>query len=208
MRVVIGALAVICAAAMPLAAQEKTAVAAATAPAGSAIAGPTISAKNAPPDYVIGIGDVLEVLFWREKELSAEVSVRPDGKITLPLLNEIEANGLTPEQLRLTVLERANRFVDDPRPTVLVKEINSRNVYIIGQVTKQGTYPLLGPTSVLQLIAIAGGITDLASGDSAFILRNGNGRQMRIRFKYKSALKGERLEQNIDLKAGDTVVVP
>jgi len=167
-----------------------------------------IAESHTPPDYVIGIGDVLQVVFWRDKDLSAEVMVRPDGKITLPLLNEIEASGMTPEQLRLAVIERANRFVDDPRANVIVKEINSRNVYIIGQVTKQGTYPLLGPTSVLQLIATAGGVTEFASGDYAFILRNAAGRQMSIKFNYKSALKGQRLAQIVELKAGDTVVVP
>jgi polysaccharide export outer membrane protein len=164
--------------------------------------------SHTPPDYVIGIGDVLQVVFWRDKDLSAEVMVRPDGKITLPLLNEIDAGGLTPEQLRLAVLERANRFVDDPRANVLVKEINSRNVYILGQVAKQGTYPILAPTSVLQLIATAGGVTEYASGDYAFILRNQGGRQMSIKFNYKSALKGQRLAQIVELKAGDTVVVP
>ena len=158
-----------------------------------------IAESHTPPDYVIGIGDVLQVVFWRDKDLSAEVMVRPDGKITLPLLNEIEASGMTPEQLRLAVIERANRFVDDPRANVIIKEINSRNVYIIGQVTKQGTYPLLGPTSVLQLIATAGGVTEFASGDYAFILRNAAGRQMSIKFNYKSALKGQRLAQIVEL---------
>jgi len=167
-----------------------------------------VTESHTPPDYVIGIGDVLQVVFWKDKDLSADVMVRPDGKITLPLLNEIEAAGLTPEQLRLAVIERANRFMDDPRANVLVREINSRNVYILGQVAKQGTYPLLGPTSVLQLIATAGGVTDYASGEYAFILRNAGGRQMSIKFNYKSALKGQRLAQIVELKAGDTVVVP
>ncbi|PYR68933.1 MAG: hypothetical protein DMF88_07650 [Acidobacteria bacterium] len=141
-----------------------------------------IAESHTPPDYVIGIGDVLQVVFWRDKDLSAEVMVRPDGKITLPLLNEIEASGMTPEQLRLAVIERANRFVDDPRANVIVKEINSR--------------------------ATARGVTEFASGDYAFILRNAAGRQMSIKFNYKSALKGQRLAQIVELKAGDTVVVP
>ena len=202
MRLLSAAVAVVLAGAMPAGAQQRTL----TAPKETAAS--AIAANHTPPDYVIGIGDVLQVVFWRDKDLSAEVIVRPDGKITLPLLNEIEANGMTPEQLRLTVIERANRFVDDPRANVLVKEINSRNVYIIGQVAKQGIYPLIGPTTVLQLIATAGGVTEYASGADAFILRNAGGRQMSIRFNYKSALKGQRLAQIVELKAGDTVVVP
>ena len=201
-RLVSAGVAMMLAGAVCAGAQQSTLVAPKEAAASAVVA------SHTPPDYVIGIGDVLQVVFWRDKDLSAEVIVRPDGKITLPLLNEIDANGLTPEQLRLAVIERANRFVDDPRANILVKEINSRNVYIIGQVAKQGSYPLIGPTSVLQLIATAGGVTEYASGDNAFILRNTAGRQMSIRFNYKSALKGQRLGQIVELKAGDTVVVP
>jgi polysaccharide export outer membrane protein len=167
-----------------------------------------VADTHPPPGYVIGQADVLEVLFWRDKELSAEVIVRPDGKITLPLLNEIEAAGLTPEQLRLNVMDRARRFVEDPRANVVVKQINSRNVFIVGEVTKPGTYPLTGPTSVLQLIATAGGLGEFAGSNSIVVLRNVAGKQERLPFNYKSVVKGKKLEQNIDLKAGDTVVVP
>ena len=161
-----------------------------------------------PPGYVIGQADVLEVLFWRDKELSAEVIVRPDGKITLPLLNEVDAAGLTPEQLRLNVMDRARRFVEDPRANVVVKQINSRNVFIVGEVTKPGTYPLTGPTSVLQLIATAGGLGEFANTGSIVVLRSVDGKQERFPFNYKSVVKGKKIEQNIELKAGDTVVVP
>jgi polysaccharide export outer membrane protein len=166
------------------------------------------SAVDAPPGYVIGPLDVLEVLFWRDKDLSAEVVVRPDGKISLPLLNDVEAGGLTPEQLRSQVLDRARRFVEDPTATVIVKQINSRNVFIMGEVQKPGTYPLGGPTTVLQLIAVAGGLTEFASRDEIVLLRTIEGLAERHRVNYSAVLKGNDLKQNLDLKPGDTVVVP
>jgi len=166
------------------------------------------SEVHAPPGYVIGPLDVLEVLFWRDKDLSAEVVVRPDGKISLPLLNEVEAGGLTPEQLRFRVLENARRFVEDPTATVIVKQINSRNVFIMGEVQKPGTYPLGGPASVLQLIAIAGGLTEFASRDEIVLLRTVDGKSERHRVNYSAVLKGNDLTQNRQLQPGDTVIVP
>ena len=166
------------------------------------------SEVHAPPGYVIGALDVIEVLFWKDKDLSAEVVVRPEGKISLPLLNEIDAGGLTPEQLRLRVLESARRFVEDPTATVVVKQINSRNVYIMGEVLKPGTYPLGGATSVLQLIAVAGGMTEFAARDEIVLMRTIDGQTVRHRVKYNEVLKGKNLEQNLQLQPGDTVVVP
>jgi polysaccharide export outer membrane protein len=163
---------------------------------------------HAPPGYVIGPLDVLEVLFWRDKDLSAEVMVRPDGKITLPLLNEIEAGGLTPEQLRLSVMERARRFVEEPTATIVVKQINSRHVFILGEVMKPGSYPLAARTSVLQLLATAGGLSEFASRDQIVVLRAGEGQTERFTVNYTAVVKGEDLRQNIELMAGDTVVVP
>ena len=163
---------------------------------------------HAPPGYVIGPLDVLEVLFWKDKDLSAEVVVRPDGKISLPLLNEIEAGGLTPEQLRFRVLENARRFVEDPTATVIVKQINSRNVFIMGEVQKPGTYPLGGATSVLQLIAVAGGLSEFAARDEIVVLRTLEGQTQRHRVNYNDVLNGKDLKQNLQLRPGDTVVVP
>ena len=163
---------------------------------------------HTPPGYVIGPLDVVGVLFWKDEDLSAEVVVRPDGKISLPLLNEIEAGGLTPEQLRLRVLESARRFVEDPTVSIVVKQINSRNVYIMGEVLKPGTYPLGGPTSVLQLIAVGGGMTEFASRDDIVLMRTVDGQTVRHRVKYNEVLKGKNLEQNLLLQPGDTVVVP
>jgi polysaccharide export outer membrane protein len=116
-----------------------------------------------PPDYVIGAEDVLSIVVWREKELSAEVTVRPDGKVTLPLLNDVDAAGLTPEQLRQQLTTAATRYVADPIVTVLVRAINSRKVYITGEVRNPGIYPLVAPTTVLQLIARAGGTNENAN---------------------------------------------
>jgi polysaccharide biosynthesis/export protein len=162
----------------------------------------------APPGYVIGPDDVLQVLYWREKDVSAEVSVRPDGMISLPLLNDVVAAGLTPDQLHDKVNELAKKYFEDPSVTIVVKTINSRRVYITGSVNKPGTYPLTAPTTVLQLIAMAGGLTEFAKENDIAVMRTENGKPMRYPFKYKDVAKGKNLKQNIELKPGDTVIVP
>ena len=159
-------------------------------------------------DYKIGTDDVLSIVFWREKDLSGDVTVRPDGKITLPLLNELDAAGLTPEQLREKVRESAGKFVQDPEVTVLVKTMNSRRVFITGQVGKPGAYPLMGATTVLQLIAMAGGVNEYADAENISVMRTENGKATALRFNYKDVSKRKKLEQNVELKPGDTVVVP
>ena len=161
-----------------------------------------------PPDYIIGPNDQLSILFWREKDLSADVLVRPDGKISLPLLNDVQAGGLTPEQLRVKVTEAAQRFVDDPNATVVVRQINSRKVFITGEVEKPGEYALAGPTTVLQLIATAGGIKEYADKEKIVILRIENGRETTLKFNYQQVVRQQKPNQNIMLKPGDTVVVP
>lgn len=162
-----------------------------------------------PPDYVIGPDDVLQVLFWRERDHSAEVVVRPDGMISLPLLNDVQAAGLTPDQLRAKVTADARKyFQEDPSVTVIVKQINSRKVFITGQVNKPGPYPLGGPTTVLQLIAMAGGLGDFADQKNIAVMRVENGKPVRYPFNYKDVIKGKNLKQNILLKPGDTVIVP
>lgn len=162
-----------------------------------------------PPDYVIGPEDVLAVLFWREKDLSVEqVVVRPDGMITLPLLNDIQAAGLTPEELRDSLAKAASRFVEDPNATVVVRQINSRKVFVTGQVGRPGAYPLLGPTTVLQAIAQAGGLLEYAKANDILVMRQVKGRTQTFKFRYKDVTRGKHLEQNIELKPGDTVVVP
>jgi polysaccharide export outer membrane protein len=174
------------------------------ADAAPAIAG----AIEPPPGYVIGADDVLTVVFWREKDLSGDVAVRPDGKITLPLLNDIQASGLTPEELRNRVTKAASQYVEDPNVTVVVKAINSRKVFITGNITKPGPYPLVGPTTVLQLIATAGGVHEFAKTERILIMRTEGGKPVARRFNYKEVVEGKKLDQNVELLPGDTVVVP
>lgn len=161
-----------------------------------------------PPDYIIGPEDVLAVLFWREKEMSSDVVVRPDGMISLPLLNDVHASGLTPDQLRLHLTEAAAKFVTDPTVSIVVKAINSRKVYVTGMVGRPGPYPLTGPTTVIQMLAIAGGVHEFADEKNITILRTENGRQIALRFNYKDVSRRKHLEQNIELKPGDTIIVP
>jgi polysaccharide export outer membrane protein len=161
-----------------------------------------------PADFVIGPNDVLTVVFWRDKDMSGDVAVRPDGKISLPLLNDVQAAGLTPEQLRQALTAAAAKYVEDPSITVVVKEINSRRVFITGQVARPGPYALTGPTTVLQLISMAGGVAEYAHSKNITIMRTENGRPISFRFNYKEVINRKNLKQNIELKPGDTVIVP
>lgn len=161
-----------------------------------------------PAGYVVGPDDVLAILFWREKDLSVEVAVRPDGMITLPLINDLKAAGLTPDDLRTAITQAASRYVEDPNVTVVVKQINSRKVFVTGQIAKPGTYGLSGPTTVLQMIATAGGLADFAKSDRIVIMRTTDGKTETIKFNYKDVMKGKNLQQNIELRPGDTILVP
>lgn len=170
---------------------------------------PAVATGVVPPaGYVIGPEDILSVVFWREKELSAEVMVRPDGRISIPLLNDVEAAGLTPEQLRERVMAQAQRLVEDANVTIIVKQINSRRVFITGQVAKPGHYPLGGPTTVLQLIATAGGLLEYADASNIVVMRTEKGAQVTHRFNYKDVIRQRNVKQNIELKPNDTIVVP
>lgn len=170
---------------------------------------PTVApAVLVPPGYVIGPEDVLSVLYWKDKDMSTDVAVRPDGKISLPLLNDIDAAGLTPEQLRDRLMEESKRYLEDPNVTVVVKQINSRKVFVTGEIGKPGPYPLTGPTTVLQLIALAGGLRDFADSKKIVIVRTENGKPVTYRFNYKDVASRKNLSQNIELKPGDTIIVP
>ena len=160
-----------------------------------------------PKDYVIGVADVLSVVFWREKDLSAEVLVRPDGKISLPLLNDVPAAGLTPQQLAAAVQQAATKFVLDPGATVIVKEIRSRKVYVIGEVAKPGTFPLGSEMNVLQAIAEAGGFVEGANKGAIVIVRTESGKEHRYKFNYNDVVRGKNVQQNIRLAPGDTILV-
>ena len=177
---------------------------------GAVAAAPTRAAAVAPPpDYVIGADDVLSIMFWRDKDLSApEVVVRPDGMVTLPLLNDVQAAGRTPEQLGTAIREAARKYVEDPNPTVIVKEIKSRRVFITGRIEKPGPYPLNGKTTILQLIAMAGGLREYVDGKDISLMRTEQGKQSVYAFNYQDVVKKKYLHQNIELKPGDVVVVP
>jgi polysaccharide biosynthesis/export protein len=184
--------------AQPPAAQKQPPAPAPVVPAGV----PT------PPGYVIGPDDVLSIIYWRDKDMTADVQVRPDGRISLSLLNDVVAAGLTPDQLRERLVEESKKYIEDPNITVVVKTINSRKVFITGQVAKQGPYPLTGPTTAMQLIALAGGLGEYADSKNITILRTENGKQVAFKLNYKEVTSGKKLSQNIELKPGDTVVVP
>ena len=180
-----------------------------TAANGAKPAAPVIpTGVTPPPDYVIGPDDVLTIVFWRDKDMSSDVSVRPDGKISLPLVNEVQAAGLTPEQLRVQVTEAAAKLIEDPTVTIVVKAINSRRVFVTGNVGKPSVYPLSAPTTVLQMIATAGGILEYAKAKDIRIMRTENGKSVSFKFNYKDVSQGKKLEQNILLKPGDTIIVP
>ena len=161
-----------------------------------------------PADFVFGPDDVVSVLFWRDKDMSADVTVRPDGRISLPLINDIPAAGLTPEQLRRAITDASAKYLDDPTVTVIVKAINSRRVFITGQVTKPGEYSLTAPTTVLQLIAMSGGVLEYADAGHIVVMRTTAGRSESCPFNYNDVIRRKNLQQNIELRPGDTVVVP
>jgi polysaccharide export outer membrane protein len=177
-------------------------------PAAAGVQKPDQKGVEAPPDYVIGPDDVLGVIVWREQDLSTDVKVRPDGKVSLPLLNDLPASGLTPEQFRKVVTEAAAKFVADPNVSIIVKQINSRKVFVMGEVGKPDTYQLLGPTTVLQMLALAGSPTAFAKKDEIVVVRTVNGKTTNHRFNYEDVRRGRRMEQNIFLQPGDTVIVP
>jgi polysaccharide export outer membrane protein len=207
---------VIAGTAMPCAAQTQaqparpTTPAQAQAPARTSAPPPVVAAPgvNVPPEFTIGADDVLSIVFWRDKELTAEVTVRPDGKISLPLLNDVQASGLTPSQLKDRIVDESKKYVEDPNVTVVVKQINSRKVFITGEVRKPGPYLLTGAMTVLQMISIAGGLADYAKPDKISVVRVENGKPVSFRFNYKQVIEGKKLNQNIELKPGDTIIVP
>ena len=162
-----------------------------------------------PSDYVIGPEDILGVMVWRETEVSGDFTVRSDGRITIPLVGDIQAAGKRPEALASEIETSIGEYLTAPNVTVVVREIHSRKVFITGEVGAAGAYPLTGPLTVMQLIALAGGLTDFANEKRINIVRqSGDGQIETIRFNYESIAEGRGLEQNIRLEPGDTVVVP
>jgi polysaccharide biosynthesis/export protein len=184
-----------------------TRVLAQSAPVGNLSTNTPTAALTLPKDYVIGVEDVLNVVFWRDKDLSAEVVVRPDGKISLPMLNDVLAAGMTAEQLAAEVQKVATKFVRDPGATVIVKEVHSRRVYVVGEVSKPGMFSLAADMNVLQAIAAAGGFVEGANRSNVVIVRNDNGDERRYKFNYDDVVRGKNVKQNIRLVPGDTILV-
>jgi len=168
-------------------------------------------ASSAAPDYVIGAGDVLQIFVWKEPELTREATVRVDGKITLPLLGDIQAAGHTPVELAEQMQTALSRYLSSPRVTVGVNQAKSTRFYVLGQVAKPGEYPLGPHMTVLQGLALAGGLREFAKGDGIVIVRHGTSpseKQRLISVDYNKIKDGKDISQNVALKPGDTIVVP
>jgi polysaccharide export outer membrane protein len=180
-------------------------------PETGAHAHPMASSANKPHDdsFVIGNDDLLSINVWKEPDVSRSIPVRSDGRISLPLVGELQAAGRTPLQLEQDITNRLKNYIAQPEVTVMVQQINSEKFNILGQVTKPGSYSLIRGTTVLDAIAAAGGFRDFAKQKSIYVLRqNAGGADSRIAFNYKDVIKGIHPEQNITLEPRDTIIVP
>ncbi len=196
-------------------AQDAPAQPAASSAAPNAAADKAASDKatNVVPDsqagigYVIGPEDVLHVAVWREADLTATLPVRPDGKVSLPLLNDVQASGLTPQQLAASVTEKLKKYIADPRVTVVVTQINSKRVFMVGEVLHPGPMSMIANMTVLQALSSAG-LNQFANTKRIYVLRTENGKQQKLPVNYRKLVKGEQIEQNYVLQPGDEIVVP
>jgi polysaccharide export outer membrane protein len=167
------------------------------------------TAKAHDTSYIIGNSDVLAITVWKEPEISRSIPVRPDGKISLPLVGELQATGRTPLQLEQEISGKLKSYITNPDVTVIVQQINSEKFNVLGRVAKPGSYPLTASITVLDALATAGGFMDFAKQKGVYILRRSpGGSQTRLNFNYKDVIKGKHLEQNVKLEPGDTVIVP
>jgi polysaccharide biosynthesis/export protein len=167
------------------------------------------TASNASEEFVIGTADVLAINVWKESELSKVVPVRSDGRISLPLIGELQASGRTPRQLEAEIRARLKDYISEPEVTVVVQEIHSQKFNVLGMVSHPGSFPLARPMTVVDAIAAAGGFRDFAKQKNIYVLRrDAEGKQIRLPFNYKEVIKGHHAEQNIELQSNDTVVVP
>jgi polysaccharide export outer membrane protein len=165
------------------------------------------SAPVVPVDYIIGPDDTLHITVWKEPDMSVSLPVRPDGKISIPLLDDVQAAGMTPMQLAASIKEKLKKYIADPRVTVVVTAMTSQRIYVLGEVVHTGPMPLLPGMTVLQALSSAG-FTQFANLKSIYLLRTQNGQQTKIPFRYKDALKGKDTQSDLILKPGDTIVVP
>lgn len=180
----------------------------ATTPTATRARTETPQRTNIPADYRIGAGDVILVSVWREPDASQEVTVRSDGKVSLPLVKEVELAGLTPSEAERMLSEKFDKMIPGADVTLIIRAVNSRKVYLVGAVRTVGSMNMTSTLTVLQAIAQAGGLTDFAKKKQIYILRHDGGKQVRLAFNYESVVKGERMEQNIVLQPDDTIVVP
>ena len=190
------------------AAKKKDAVESKSAPAADVKQTPAPVGVATPSDYTIGPEDVLHIGVWKEPELSGQVAVRPDGKISIALLNDVQAAGLTPMQLRDQLRDKMKQYVTDPQVTVTVVAMNSRRIFIMGQVGRPGAFPMLPNMTLMQALSASGGFTPYANQKKMYLLRNENGKQTKMPINYKALISGNAPEQNIPLLPGDTIVVP
>lgn len=167
-----------------------------------------ITTANADPPYIIGPRDVLDVNVWDEPSVSRTVPVRPDGKISLPLLNDVQAAGLTPDQLGKAITQDLHKYIDNPQVTVIVTAINSQQISILGEVGHSGTFQMIPNMTILQALSDAGGFTAFAKLSDIYVLRMVNGQEEKIPFNYKQVLKGKQPQHLLVLRPGDTVIVP
>jgi polysaccharide biosynthesis/export protein len=204
--------AVLSAATLVCAAQDKKTTTATDPDPRVKVAQPTSHLDNSWIDaksYVIGEADVLDIDVWKEKEISRQIPVRPDGKISLPLIGEIQAAGLTPMQLQDNITKDLKSYIDNPEVTVIVDSPVSHQFNIVGQVMRPGSYPLTESMTVLDAIAESGGFRDFAKKSKVYVLREVQGGiRVRIPFDYKKVIRGSNLQENVPLKPGDTIVVP
>lgn len=169
---------------------------------------PAASVSPVDANYKIGPQDVLRIDVWKEPDISRIIPVRPDGKISVPLLNDVQASGLTAMELAASLRDGLSKYLTNPQVTVTVNEINSRRVYITGEVLHPGTFPLLPDMTVLQAVSGAGGFTQFAKLKNIYVLRTEAGKQVKHPFNYKEVVKGNLAEQNILLLPGDVIVIP
>jgi len=159
--------------------------------------------------YVIGAEDIISINVWKEPEMSRQVPVRPDGMISLPLLGDVKASGLTPLQLQDLLTEDMKKLISDPQVTVIVNEVHSLTFNIVGEVNRPGYYPLTRRMTILDAIAMSGGFKDFAKVKKIYVLRSeANGQQVKLPFNYKNVIKGRNTNENVELQARDTIVVP
>jgi polysaccharide biosynthesis/export protein len=197
---VLTAAALVLALSSPLAAQS---------PAPAQNASPAASSGKAHDDsFIIGNDDLLAIDVWKEPGITRTIPVRSDGKISLPLVGEVQAAGLTPAKLEQDIAGKLKNYISEPEVTVIVQQVNSQKFNILGQVVKPGSYVIANSPTVLDAIALAGGFRDFAKKKSIYVLRHGPSGELRLPFNYKDVSQGKNMAQNIKLEPGDTIIVP